>query len=99
MKMKKNAFSAIDVFFEALYFLVITYVLFCMTASFRPHWYSLIFQVANIFTIIKFLDSLKSKMKRPLWAYVILFSSLLVFALIIPKIGYIQGTLTPFIYR
>ena len=87
--MNKKVFSAIDILFESLYFLVVTYILFCMTASFRPYWYSLIFQLANIFTIIKFLDSLKSKLNRPKWAYIILFFSLLVFALIIPKIGYI----------
>ena len=97
--MNKKVFSAIDILFESLYFLVVTYILFCMTASFRPHWYSLIFQLANIFTIIKFLDSLKSKLSRPLWAYIILFFSLLVVALIISRIGYIQGALTPFIHR
>jgi len=94
--MKQTIVSTIEVFFESLYFLVITYTLSSMAASFNPDLLSLIFRVTNLFALTKFYESIKKHTKSHFWTYVILLLNMAVFALLAWKVGYIKGEFTPF---
>ena len=94
--MKRKLFTAMEIIFESFYFLVITYVLSSMAASFNPHWYSLLFRVTNIFAFTKFYESIRKHTGSHFRTYVILFLNLLIFALVAWKLGYIKGEFTAF---
>ena len=94
--MKHKVFKAIEVFFESLYLLVITYTLSSMAASFNPHWVSLLFRVTNVYAISKFYESIKKHTGSHFWTYVIFLLNLAVFAMVAWKIGYIRGEVSPF---
>lgn len=94
--MKKKRLTAIEVFFESLYFLVITYTLSSMAASFNPWLISLLFRVTNVFAFVKFYESIQKHTNSTFWTYVILFANLAAFALLAWKVGYINGEFTPF---
>lgn len=93
--MKKKRLTAIEVFFESLYFLVITYTLSSMAASFNPRLISLLFRVTNVFAFAKFYESIQKHTNSTFWTYVILFANLAAFALLARKVGYIKGEFTP----
>ena len=59
--MKKKVFAAMEIFFESLYFLVITYTLSSMAASFNPDLFGLLCRIANIYAITKFYESILPK--------------------------------------
>ena len=94
--MKQKVWTAIEIFFESLYFLVITYTLSSMAASFNPQLLSLLFRVTNVFALAKFYESIRKHTKSTFWTYVILIINLAVFALVAWKFGYIKGEFTPF---
>ena len=94
--MKQKVLAAIEIFFESLYFLVITYTLSSMAASFNPDLLSLIFRVTNLFALTKFYESIKKHTNSHFWTYVILLLNMAVFALLAWKVGYIKGEFTPF---
>ena len=94
--MKQRLVATIEIFFESFYFLVITYTLSSMAASFNPDLISLIFRVTNVFAFAKFYESVKKHTESHFWTYVILFANLMVFAWIAWKVGYIKGEFTPF---
>ena len=93
--MKQKIFKAIMVFFESLYFLVITYTLSSMAASFNIDLFGLLCRVANIFAITKYYESIHKHTGSHIWTYAILFASLALFALLVWKVGYIKGEFTP----
>ena len=94
--MKQKVFTAIEIFFESLYFLVITYTLSSMAVSFNPDLISLLFRITNIFAFTKFYESIKKHTKSHFWTWVILLANLAAFALLAWKVGYIHGAITPF---
>jgi len=94
--MKQKIFKAIEIIFESLYFLVITYTLSSMAVSFNFDLFGLLCRVANVFAITKYYDSIRKHTGSHFWTYVILFANLAVFALLAWKVGYIRGTFTPF---
>lgn len=94
--MRKKVFTAIELFFESLYFLVISYTLSSMAASFTPRLISLLFRVTNVFAFAKFYESIRKHTESTFWTYVILFVSLAAFVLLAWKVGYIKGVFTPF---
>lgn len=94
--MKKKVFTVIEIFFESLYFLTITYTLSSMAASFNPDLLSLLFRVTNVFAFTKFYASIKKHTASTFWTYAILLLNLAVFALLAWKVGYIKGEFTPF---
>ena len=94
--MKKNVFTAIEIFFESLYFLVITYTLSSMAASFNFDVFGFLCRVANIYAITKYYEAIRKHTGSHFWTYVILFLNLVVFALLAWKVGYIKGEFTPF---
>ena len=94
--MKQKIFKAIEIIFDSLYFLVITYTLSSMAVSFNFDLFGLLCRVANIFAITKYYDSIRKHTGSHLWTYVILFANLAVFALLAWKVGYIRGEFTPF---
>ena len=94
--MKQKIFKAIEIIFESLYFLVITYTLSSMAVSFNFDLFGLLCRVANIFAITKYYDSIRKHTGSHFWTYVILFANLAVFALLAWKVGYIRGEFTPF---
>lgn len=94
--MKKRVFAAIEIFFESLYFLVITYTLSSMAVSFNFDFFGLLCRVTNIFAFTKFYTSVQKHTGSHVWTYIILFLNLAVFALLSWKVGYIKGEFTPF---
>ena len=94
--MKQKLFTAIEIFFESLYFLVITYTLSSMAASFNFDLFGLLCRVANIFAFTKFYESIQKHTNSHFWTWVILFLNLAAFALLAWKVGYINGEFTPF---
>ena len=94
--MKKTVFAVMEIFFESLYFLVITYTLSSMVASFPVDLIGLIFRITNIFAFTKFYKSIRKHSKSQFWIWVILILNLAAFALLAWKVGYIKGEFTPF---
>ena len=93
--MKQSVCKTIEIFFESLCFLVITYTLSSMAASFNPDLFGLLCRIANIYAITKFYESIRKHTGSHFWTYVILFVNLVVFALLAWKVGYIKGEFTP----
>ena len=94
--MKQKILAAIEIIFESLYFLVITYTLSSMAVSFNFDLFGLLCRVANVFAITKFYESIRKHTRSHFWTYVILFLNLVVFALLAWKVGYVRGEFTPF---
>lgn len=94
--MKQKVFKAIEVFFESLYFQVITYTLSSMAVSFNFDFFGLLCRVTNIFAFTKFYTSVQKHTESHVWTYITLFLNLAVFALLAWKVGYIKGVFTPF---
>ena len=94
--MKQKVFTAIEILFESIYFLVINYTLSSMSASFKPHWCSLLFQVVNVFACSKFYASVNKRTESPVWTAVVMILNLAAFALLAWNLGYIKGEFTPF---
>lgn len=80
--MKKKVSVGIEIFFESLYFLVITYVLSSMAASFNHDLFGLLCRIANVYAITKFYESVRKHTGSHFWTYVALFVNLIIFALI-----------------
>ena len=96
--MKKKVSVGIEIFFESLYFLVITYVLSSMAASFNHDLFGLLCRIAYVYAITKFYESVRKHTGSHFWTYVALFVNLIIFALIAWKVGYIKGEFTPFLH-
>ena len=94
--MKKKLLAAIDIFFESLYFLIITYTLSSMAVSFNFDLFGLLCRVANVFAFTKFYESIRKHTGSHFWTWVILILNLAAFALLAWKVGYIKGEFTPF---
>jgi len=94
--MKQKIFKAIEIFFESLYFLVITYTLSSMAVSFNFDLFGLLCRAANIYAVTKYYTALHKHTESHIWTYVILFLNLAVFALLAWKVGYIRGEFTSF---
>ena len=96
--MKKKVSVGIEIFIESLYFLVITYVLSSIAASFNHDLFGLLCRIANVYAITKFYESVRKHTGSHFWTYVALFVNLIIFALIAWKVGYIKGEFTPFLH-
>ena len=94
--MKQKVIAAIEIFFESLYFLVITYTLSSMAASFKPDLFGLLCRIANVYAITKFYESIRKHTGSHFWTYGILFFNLAALALLAWKVGYVKGEFTPF---
>ncbi len=94
--MKQKFFAAIEIFFESLYFLVITYTLSSMAVSFNFDLFGILCRVTNIFAFTKFYTSVQKHTGSHVWTYIIMFLNLAAFALLAWKVGYIKGEFTPF---
>ena len=94
--MKQKFFTALAIFFETLYFLVITYTLSSMAASFPFDLFGILCRIANIFAITQYYTSMKKHTGNHFWTYVLLFISLAFFAWLTLKVGYVKGAFTPF---
>ena len=94
--MKHKVFKAIEVFFESLYLLVITYTLSSMAASFNLDFFGLLCRVANIFAITQYYTSMKKHTGSHFWTWVLLAVNLLLFSALAWRVGYIKGEFTPF---
>ena len=94
--MIKKIFTAIEIFFESLYFLVITYTLSSMAVSFPADLFGLLCRVANIFAITKYYESIRKHTGSHFWTWVILFGNLILFSVLAWRVGYIKGAFTPF---
>ena len=95
--MKKKLLTTVEIFFESLYFLVITYTLSSMAVSFNFDFFGLLCRVTNIFAFTKFYNSVQKHTGSHVWTYIILFLNLASFALLAWKVGYIKGAFTPFV--
>ena len=74
--MKEKLFKAIDIFFESLYFLILTYTLSSMAISFNYDLFGLLCRVANIYAITQYYTSMKKLTGSTFWTYVLLFGNL-----------------------
>ena len=52
--MKEKLWKALDVLFESLFYLVLTYTLHSMYTSFKYEWYAIPFMAANIYATCKY---------------------------------------------
>ena len=94
--MKEKLFKAIDIFFESLYFLILTYTLSSMAISFNYDLFGLLCRVANIYAITQYYTSMKKHTGSTFWTYVLLFGNLLLFSVLAWRVGYVKGAFTPF---
>ena len=94
--MKEKLFKAIEIFFESLYFLILTYTLSSMAMSFQVDLFGLLCRIANIYAITRYYTAIKKLTGSTFWTYILLFSNLLLFSAIAWRIGYIKGEFTPF---
>ena len=94
--MKAKLFKAIEIFFESLYFLIITYTLSSMAISFNFDLFGLLYRVANIFAITQYYTSMKKHTGSHFWTWVLLAVNLLLFSALAWRVGYIKGEFTPF---
>jgi len=92
----KKLLTAIEILFESLCFLVITYTLSSMAASFNPDLLSLLFRLTNVFALVKFHESIRTRTGSTLWTYLILLANLIAFAWLAWEFGYIKGEFIPF---
>ena len=94
--MKERINTAIDILFESLYFLIITYTLSSMAISFNLDLFGLLCRVANIFAITQYYTSMKKHTGSHFWTWVLLAVNLLLFSALAWRIGYVHGEFTPF---
>lgn len=94
--MKEKLCTAIEIFFESLYFLIITYTLSSMAISFNFDLFGLLCRVANIFAITQYYTSMKKHTGSHFWTWVLLAVNLLLFFALAWRVGYIKGEFTPF---
>ncbi|MBR1972175.1 MAG: hypothetical protein IKA16_01915 [Oscillospiraceae bacterium] len=94
--MREKLFKAIDIFFESLYFLILTYTLSSMAISFNYDLFGLLCRVANIYAITQYYTSMKKLTGSTFWTYVLLFGNLFLFSVLAWRIGYVKGVFTPF---
>ena len=94
--MKKKLLAAMEIFFDSLYYLIITYTLSSMAVSFNLDLFGFLCRVTNIFAFTKFYESLRKHTDSLFWTWVILLLNLAAFALLAWKVGYIKGAFTPF---
>lgn len=94
--MKEKLSKALDLFCESLYFLVVTYTLHSMYASFRLHWYAVLFFSANLFTITRYYGRVAKVTGSKVAAVIALIVCWLLFAYLAYSVGYIRGEFTAF---
>ena len=97
--MKQKLLIAIEILFESLYFLVITYTLSSMAISFKHDIYGLLCRIANIYAITKYYTTVNKHTGSTLWTYVLLAAVLVLFSSIAWRCGYVSGVFTPFAHR
>jgi len=94
--MKEKLSKTLDLVFESLYFLVITYTLHSMYTSFRLHWYAVLFFFANLFTMNHYYGRVVKITGSKLVAVVLLIVCWILFIYLAYSVGYIHGEFTPF---
>ena len=94
--MKEKINTAVDILFESLYFLTITYVLSSMAISFNSDLFGLLCRVANIFAITQYYTAMKKHTDSHIWTWALLAVNLLLFSALAWHVGYIKGEFTPF---
>ena len=87
--MKAKLLKVIEIFFESLYFLIITYTLSSMAVSFNFDLFGFLCRVANIFAITQYYTSLKQHTGSHFWTWVLLAVNLLLFAALAWHVGYV----------
>ena len=94
--MKEKLSKAFDIFFESLYFLILTYVLSSMAMSFQVDLFGLLCRIANVYAITQYYTAIKKCTGSTFWTYILLFTNLLLFSALAWRVGYIKGEFTPF---
>lgn len=94
--MKSKIFKMLDVFFESVYFLIITYTLSSMYTSFKFQWVAIAFGAADLFAMMKYHQSVEKITGSKVAAIFALVCCWIVFAVLAYHFGYIRGEFTPF---
>ena len=94
--MKEKINTAVDILFESLYFLTITYVLSSMAISFNSDLFGLLCRVVNIHATVQYYTAMKKHTGSHIWTWVLLAVNLLLFSALAWHVGYIKGEFTPF---
>ena len=95
--MKAKLLKVIEIFFESLYFLIITYTLSSMAISFNFDLFGFLCRVANIFAITQYYTSMKQHTGSHFWTWVLLAVNLLLFSALAWHVGYVKGEFTSFV--
>ena len=94
--MKEKLGKALDVLFESLFFLVITYTLHSMYTSFKLYWYAIPFMAANIYATCKFYGRILKITGSKIITILVLAGCFAVFVYLAYAVDYIHGEFTPF---
>lgn len=93
--MKKKLLKFAVVICETIFFLVITFTLHSMYTTFKYQWLGLLFNVANIFVLVKYRESMERITGNRKFSIFALILCLLIFILLAWNVGYIRGEITP----
>ena len=94
--MKEKLWKALNILFESLFYLVLTYTLHSMYTSFQYQWYAIPFMAANIYATYKYYGRILKITGSKTAGMLALIGCLVVFAYLAYAVGYIHGEFTPF---
>ena len=94
--MKEKLWKALEVLFESLFYLVITYTLHSMYTSFKLQWYAIPFMAANIHATYKYYGRIAKITGSKITTMLVLVGCFAVFVYLAYSVGYIHGEFTPF---
>ncbi len=94
--MKKRILLALDLLFDSLGYILITYLLSSAALSFRTSYITVLFGTARLAFLGLYLDRVKKKTSRKLLPYLALVLCFLIHIALMYCLGYLNMTLTPF---
>ena len=94
--MKEKLRKALDVLFESLFYLVLTYTLHSMYTSFKYEWYAIPFMAANIYATCKYYGRIVKITGSKTAGMLALIGCFAVFVYLAFAVGYIHGEFMPF---
>ena len=86
-----------EIAIEAINYIIISYALSCMTFLFRSDWLFILFFASEIWLLSKYFAALNKLTKNKVISGAIWICSLTVVGLLMYFVGYVDGTLVPFV--
>ena len=94
--MKKKLLIFLEVVLESICYLIITYTLSSMYASFKIHWFAILFKAADIFVLIKYYGSVNKRTGSNVASVIALVCCFLAFVFLSARFGYMHGEFQQF---